>query len=141
METETRIGVRNRNVDRLLFAGQGVILVTFFIFALLYEKAFALFLFMLAGVGFECFRMSKRNYVTYRDSYFIVRSLFKERARIRADQFEGVLSPRYSIIPFSNELIISFKNGRNFKIMAGMSQRETEKLINDLIKDSRHPTN
>lgn len=135
MKTEIRIGAGNQNFDRVLLVIQGVILITFLVFAFLYENAAVLLIFFAIGVAFECFRMFKRNYVTYQDSYFIVRGLFKERARIRADQFESLSSsPFGTSIPFSNQLILSFKNGRRFKIMGGASKREDiEKLIKDLI--------
>jgi hypothetical protein len=134
MKTEIRIGAGNVNFDRVLLVIQGIIVITFLVLALLYENAVILFVLFSIGIAFECFRMFKRNYVTYQDSYFIVRGLFKERARIRADQFESLSSSRVSI-PFSNELIVSFRNGQRFKMMGGASRREDiEKLIKDLIR-------
>jgi len=135
METEIRIGAGNRNFDRLLLIIQGIILIIFLVFALLYENAVILYLFIFIGIAFEYYyRMFKRNYLTYHNAYFIVRGLVKERARIRADEFEGLSASAFGI-PFSSQLIISFKNGQRFRIMGGASRREDiEKLIKGLIK-------
>lgn len=134
MKTEITIGAGNKNFDRVLLVIQGIVSITFLIFAFLHENAVVLFLLFSFGIAFECIRLLSKNYVTYQNSHFIVRGLFKERARIRADQFESLSTSAFSI-PFSNALMLSFRNGQRFKIMGGTSHREDiEKLIKDLIR-------
>lgn len=128
-----RIGAGNKNVDKVILIFQGFVLLIMLVFAVLFENGVLLLTLFSIGILFECYRILKRNYVTYEDAHFVVRGLFSERARISAGQFDNLSSSIVSI-PFSNELIISFKNGQRFKIVGGSSKREDiERLINDLI--------
>jgi len=135
MKNEIRIGAGNRNFDRIVLMLQGVVFIVFLVLAFSYENAVVLFVLITIGIAIECFKMGRRNYITFTGSFFVVRGLFKERARISADLFESVLpSPFGRSIPFSNSLIISFKNGLQFKMMGGAARVEDiNKLIKDLI--------
>jgi hypothetical protein len=70
---------------------------------------------------------------------FIIEGVFGEKARLDKTLFENLSSPSLiSSKPFSNDLIIHFKNGLSFEFIGGPRNKgELEILIRHLIESSR----
>lgn len=60
---------------------------------------------------------------------FVLDHVFKQRVLIKKNQYKEISTSLLSI-PFSNELIIHFKDGKSFKFMGGVSKIvELEEII------------
>lgn len=122
MKSRVRIGAGNQIFDRISLGVQLFIVVFFAVMALKFEDAIYIALCFFAAASYESLKIFKRNYIFLEGSYFAIESVIGKKVIISIDLYKDVLSPTVGTsLPLSNQMIIEFKDGRQFRFMGGTS--------------------
>jgi hypothetical protein len=80
----------------------------------------------------DVIRKFNTYYLFYDSGFFLVENLFQSRRKIKAHLYERISQSKRSI-PFSNSVIVHFKNGESFKISGGtLTLNELDEQIRNL---------
>ena len=124
-----RIGAGNKTFDLLNLGINAVVIILLSGLAFFNRNwLYFLAIFILVS-GFHTLSAMERHYVFIQGDHFIIDHIVKPSVLIKKDLYKGISRPLLSI-PFSNELIIHFKDGKSFRMMGGVSKiEELEKRI------------
>jgi hypothetical protein len=116
-----RVGAGNKTFDRFNLAFFGVIIILFatLSFVNISWVYFPGIFSLISAV--HAILMTRRYYIYMIDDNIIVDHVFKKQFVIDKSLYKEISLSLFSI-PFSNELIIHFKNGKSFRFQGGTSR-------------------
>lgn len=124
MIKSVRIGSGSRTFDRIniiidLCIVFGLTLLTIFQKDMVYMLVI---IFLIIGINLVNILM--RNYISYRNGFFIIEHVVKETRIREATLYKRVLQSHFAF-PFANVMILHLKNGESFRFQGGRKSFQT----------------
>jgi hypothetical protein len=124
MNKHIQIGAGSKTLDRISFISGSAILLALLIFSFGNNSLGIAALIFGTIHLINITRISRKYYVFLQGDHFIVDHFFKRAKVIEKVQYNRV-SQDPMTIPFSNVLVIHFKNGDRYRIQGGLSTAST----------------
>jgi hypothetical protein len=127
-----QIGTGGKILDFITLILQVIVLLGFTLMLIDHSDGWILIVGLAIVLLVDVVRKFNTHYIFYDSGFFLVENLFQSKRKIKANLYERI-SPSKGSIPFSNNVIVHFKNGESFKFSGGtLTLSELDEQIRNL---------
>jgi hypothetical protein len=113
-----QIGTGGKILDFITLILQVIFLLGFTLMLIGHSDGWILIIGLAIVLLVDVVRKLNTYYIFYDSGFFLVENLFQSKRKIKANLYERISQSKGSI-PFSNTVVVHFKNGESFKFSGG----------------------